>query len=159
SLAWKKSDTRDAPPSFSKQQSDPHAEQPVKDIPKLDIANISDSEDTDSAHLPKIKQSPEWLKPIPNDERSATPEPAWSHVYSLFHKFTDRFIDLMSDVTRVANSDSVMLCCCGEGGRLVVVVVVVVVKIGACVVDDAGLGDERSITGTGVDSRGTKEDA
>ncbi|GKA05847.1 hypothetical protein Tco_0684967 [Tanacetum coccineum] len=58
SLAWKKSDTRDAPSSSSKQQSSPHAEQPVKDIPIPDSANISNSEDTDSAHLPKIKQRP-----------------------------------------------------------------------------------------------------
>ncbi|GKB13862.1 hypothetical protein Tco_0847785 [Tanacetum coccineum] len=33
--------------------------------------------DTDSAHLLKIKQRPKWLKPIPDDERPATPEPAW----------------------------------------------------------------------------------
>ncbi|GJR18413.1 hypothetical protein Tco_0966940 [Tanacetum coccineum] len=45
SSAWKKSDTRDAPSSSSKQQSGPHAEQP--------------------------------LKPIPDDETPATPEPAW----------------------------------------------------------------------------------
>ncbi|GKB48790.1 retrovirus-related pol polyprotein from transposon TNT 1-94 [Tanacetum coccineum] len=66
-----------APSSSFKQQSCPHAEQPVEDIPIPDSANISDSEDTDSAYLPKIKQSPEWLKPIPDDERPATPEPAW----------------------------------------------------------------------------------
>ncbi|GJZ89884.1 zinc finger, CCHC-type, retrotransposon gag domain protein [Tanacetum coccineum] len=77
SSAWKKSDTRDAPSSSSKQQSGPHAEQPVEDIPIQDSDNISDSEDTDSAHLPKTKQRPEWLKPIPDDERPATPEPAW----------------------------------------------------------------------------------
>nr|GEX91693.1 hypothetical protein [Tanacetum cinerariifolium] len=65
------------PPSSSKQQSDPHAEQPVKDILIPDSANISDSEDTDSAHLPKTKQRPEWFKPILNDNRPATPEPAW----------------------------------------------------------------------------------
>ncbi|GJY54027.1 hypothetical protein Tco_0445691 [Tanacetum coccineum] len=77
SSTWKKFDTRDAPSSFSKQQSGPHAEQPVDDIPIPDSANICDSEDTDSAHLPKSKQRLEWLKPIPNDERPATPEPAW----------------------------------------------------------------------------------
>ncbi|GJS64153.1 hypothetical protein Tco_0678717 [Tanacetum coccineum] len=66
-----------APSISSKQQSGPHAEQPVEDIPIPDSANISDSEDTDSAHLPKIKQMPKWLKPIPDDERPATPEPAW----------------------------------------------------------------------------------
>nr|GEZ22996.1 hypothetical protein [Tanacetum cinerariifolium] len=59
SSAWKKSDTRDAPSSSSKQQSNPHAEQPVEDIPMPDTANISDLEDTDSPHLPKIKQRPE----------------------------------------------------------------------------------------------------
>ncbi|GKE86458.1 hypothetical protein Tco_1560200, partial [Tanacetum coccineum] len=47
------------------------------DIGASDSANISDSEDTDSAHLPKIKQRPEWLKPILDDERPATSEPAW----------------------------------------------------------------------------------
>nr|GEU45933.1 integrase, catalytic region, zinc finger, CCHC-type, peptidase aspartic, catalytic [Tanacetum cinerariifolium] len=50
SSAWKKSDTRDDTPSSSKQQSGPHAEQPVKDLPMLETANISDSEDIDSAH-------------------------------------------------------------------------------------------------------------
>ncbi|GKE92197.1 hypothetical protein Tco_1573292, partial [Tanacetum coccineum] len=37
----------------------------------------SDQKDTDSAHLPKTKQRPYWLKPIPDDERPATLEPAW----------------------------------------------------------------------------------
>nr|GFB55848.1 hypothetical protein [Tanacetum cinerariifolium] len=61
----------------SKQQSDHHAKQLVKDIPIPDTANISDSKDTDSAHLPKIKERPKWLKPILDDERLVTPEPAW----------------------------------------------------------------------------------
>nr|GEZ10491.1 hypothetical protein [Tanacetum cinerariifolium] len=39
--------------------------------------NISDSKDTYSAHLPKIKQRPKWLKPVTDDERPATPELAW----------------------------------------------------------------------------------
>ncbi|GJU11812.1 hypothetical protein Tco_1134208 [Tanacetum coccineum] len=75
--AWKKSNTHDAPTRSSKQQSGPHAEQPVEDIPISDSVNISNSEDTDSAHLHKSKQRPEWLRPIPDDERPATPEPAW----------------------------------------------------------------------------------
>ncbi|GKF95313.1 hypothetical protein Tco_0288048, partial [Tanacetum coccineum] len=66
------------------QQSSPHDEQPVEEIPIPDSANISDSEDTSSAHLPYVKPRPEWLKPILEDDRSATPEPAWvihtSHV-------------------------------------------------------------------------------
>nr|GFB35718.1 hypothetical protein [Tanacetum cinerariifolium] len=52
-------------------------------------------------------------------------------------------------VSGIANSNLVALCCCGGGGRVVVVVFVIAVKIGACVVDDAGLRGEKSITGTG----------
>ncbi|GKF34142.1 hypothetical protein Tco_0107342 [Tanacetum coccineum] len=85
SSAWKKSNTRDAPSSSSKQQFGPHDEQPVEDIPIPDSANISDSEDTGSAHLLHVKLRPAWLKPIPEDDRRATPEPAWviptSHVH------------------------------------------------------------------------------
>ncbi|GJR74657.1 hypothetical protein Tco_0087022 [Tanacetum coccineum] len=40
-------------------------------------ANIFDSEDTDSAHLPKIKPRLEWLKPILEEDRPATPEQDW----------------------------------------------------------------------------------
>ncbi|GKE20183.1 hypothetical protein Tco_1431695, partial [Tanacetum coccineum] len=55
SSAWKKSDTKDTPSSSSKHQS----------------------KETDSGHLPKIKQRPEWLRPIPEEDRPATPEPDW----------------------------------------------------------------------------------
>ncbi|GJS88014.1 reverse transcriptase domain-containing protein [Tanacetum coccineum] len=78
SSAWKMTDTRKAPSSSSKQQSGPHAEQPVEDIPMPDTANISELEDTDSAHLPKIKPRSEWLKPILEEDGPETPEPDWS---------------------------------------------------------------------------------
>nr|GEU49577.1 retrovirus-related Pol polyprotein from transposon TNT 1-94 [Tanacetum cinerariifolium] len=70
--------------NYHKRQSDDQDHPPllpnldlIEDIPMPDTANISDSKDTDSAHFPKIKQRPEWLKPLLNDERPATPEPAW----------------------------------------------------------------------------------
>ncbi|GJX39185.1 hypothetical protein Tco_0252488 [Tanacetum coccineum] len=75
--AWKMTDTRQAPSSSSKQLSNPHVEQPVEDIPMHDTANMSDLEDTDFAHLLKIKQRLEWLKPIPEEDRPETPEPDW----------------------------------------------------------------------------------
>ncbi|GKB49832.1 hypothetical protein Tco_0900585 [Tanacetum coccineum] len=59
SSAWKTSDTREAPSSSSKQNSAPHSEQPVEDVPIPDDVNVSDSEDTDTAHLPKIKTRPD----------------------------------------------------------------------------------------------------
>ncbi|GJY09364.1 hypothetical protein Tco_0377549 [Tanacetum coccineum] len=37
----------------------------------------SDHKDTGFAHLPHVKPRPEWLKPIPDDDIPATPEPAW----------------------------------------------------------------------------------
>ncbi|GJS77278.1 hypothetical protein Tco_0727159 [Tanacetum coccineum] len=43
-----------------------------------DTAHMSDSEDTDSAHLPKIKPRLEWLKPILEEDRPETLEPDWS---------------------------------------------------------------------------------
>ncbi|GJR57119.1 hypothetical protein Tco_1499281 [Tanacetum coccineum] len=76
SSAWKTTNTKEAPSSSSKQQSGPHSEQPVKYIPMPDTTSISDSEDTGSAHLPHINLRPEWLKPIPEDDRPTTPEPA-----------------------------------------------------------------------------------
>ncbi|GKB13932.1 hypothetical protein Tco_0847855 [Tanacetum coccineum] len=75
SSAWKTSDTREAPSSSSKQQCGPYSKQPVQDVPMPDTEHISDSEDTDSAPLLKIKPRPEWLKPIPEEDRPATPEP------------------------------------------------------------------------------------
>ncbi|GJT14121.1 hypothetical protein Tco_0861163 [Tanacetum coccineum] len=37
--------------------------------------HISDSEDTDAAHLLKIKTRPDWLKPVPEEEMPKTPKP------------------------------------------------------------------------------------
>ncbi|GKB54235.1 hypothetical protein Tco_0904988 [Tanacetum coccineum] len=56
---------------------DPPPPPPDSDQSKRRRHDAGASEDTDSAHLPKTKQRPEWLKPIPDDERPATPEPAW----------------------------------------------------------------------------------
>ncbi|GJR80330.1 hypothetical protein Tco_0151115 [Tanacetum coccineum] len=63
--------------SSSRQKSAPHSEQPIEDVPILDDVNISDSEDTDTAHLPKIKTRPDWLNPVPKEDLPATLEPDW----------------------------------------------------------------------------------
>ncbi|GJU85843.1 hypothetical protein Tco_1293389 [Tanacetum coccineum] len=77
SLAWKTSNTKEAPSSSSRQKSAPHTEQPVEDVPIPDDVNVSDSEDTDTAHLPKIKTIPDWLKPVLEEDRPTTSEPDW----------------------------------------------------------------------------------
>ncbi|GJT32853.1 hypothetical protein Tco_0923272 [Tanacetum coccineum] len=71
------SDALEAPSSSSKQKSVPHSEQPVEDVPLPNDMDLSDSEDTDTAHLPKIKTIPDWFKPVPEEDRPATLEPNW----------------------------------------------------------------------------------
>ncbi|GJQ99411.1 hypothetical protein Tco_0522396 [Tanacetum coccineum] len=44
--------------------SGPHSEQPVENVPMTDTANISNSKDTNSAHLLKIKQRPEIVEAL-----------------------------------------------------------------------------------------------
>nr|GEZ68205.1 hypothetical protein [Tanacetum cinerariifolium] len=53
------------------------SEQPIDDISILDDIHLSDSEDTNADHLPKIKTRLDWLKPIPEEETSETPKPDW----------------------------------------------------------------------------------
>ncbi|GJS11003.1 putative ribonuclease H-like domain-containing protein [Tanacetum coccineum] len=77
SSALKTSDTKEAPSSFSKQKFVPHSEQPAEEVPIPDDVNISDSEDTNTAHLPKIKTRPDWLNPVPEEDRPETPKPDW----------------------------------------------------------------------------------
>ncbi|GJT24157.1 hypothetical protein Tco_0894094 [Tanacetum coccineum] len=77
SSAWKTSDKREAPSSSSKRKTVPQSEQPIDDVLIPDDVHISDSEDIGVAHLPKIKTRPDWLKPIPEEERPKTPEPDW----------------------------------------------------------------------------------
>ncbi|GJU25557.1 hypothetical protein Tco_1164178 [Tanacetum coccineum] len=48
------------------------------DVPIPDDVHISDTKDTDVVHLPKIKTRPDWLKPVPEEERPKTPEPDWA---------------------------------------------------------------------------------
>nr|GEZ07671.1 hypothetical protein [Tanacetum cinerariifolium] len=59
SSAWKTSDTRETPSSSSKEQSACHSEQLIEDVPIIDNVNVSDSKDTDIAHLPKLKTKPD----------------------------------------------------------------------------------------------------
>ncbi|GJT34283.1 hypothetical protein Tco_0924702 [Tanacetum coccineum] len=75
SSAWKTTDTRDTPSSSSKQKQASPSVLPVDDVSTPHDAHISDLEDTGAAHLPKIKTRPEWLKPVPEEERLETPEP------------------------------------------------------------------------------------
>ncbi|GJZ92057.1 hypothetical protein Tco_0664122 [Tanacetum coccineum] len=80
STGWQITDTRDAVVDSSMHRSDPeseHSEQSSDDIPMQDEGHVSDLEDTDNAHIPKVSTTT-WFKPIPEGERPATPEPEWT---------------------------------------------------------------------------------
>ncbi|GJV05200.1 hypothetical protein Tco_1338769 [Tanacetum coccineum] len=64
--------------------SAPHSEQPVEDVPIPDDMNVSDSEDIDTANLPKIKIRPDWLNPVLEVDKPATPKPDWTGDMSSF---------------------------------------------------------------------------
>ncbi|GJV65100.1 hypothetical protein Tco_1475928 [Tanacetum coccineum] len=46
------------------------------DFAALDM--VSDDEDIGSRHIPRVDLKQDWFKPLSEDERPATPEPAWS---------------------------------------------------------------------------------
>nr|GEV54876.1 reverse transcriptase domain-containing protein [Tanacetum cinerariifolium] len=66
-------DDQDPPPP----PPDLDLKQPVEDVPIPDDMNISDLEDTDTAHIPKIKTRPDWLKPLLEEDRPKTLKPDW----------------------------------------------------------------------------------
>ncbi|GKB82718.1 hypothetical protein Tco_0949613, partial [Tanacetum coccineum] len=73
-------DTTDDVIDSSMHRSEPesgHSEHSSDDVSKQDEGHVSDLEDTDNAHIPKVTAAT-WFKPIPEDERPATPEPEWT---------------------------------------------------------------------------------
>ncbi|GKG43433.1 hypothetical protein Tco_0480117, partial [Tanacetum coccineum] len=80
STGWQITNTRDAGVDSSMHRTDPESEeseeseQSSDDIPTQDEGHISDLEDTDNAHIPKVSTTT-WFKPIPESERPVTPEP------------------------------------------------------------------------------------
>ncbi|GJT26874.1 hypothetical protein Tco_0907149 [Tanacetum coccineum] len=80
STGWQITDTRDAVIDSSMHSSEPksgHFEHSSDDVSKQDEGHVSDLEDTDNAHIPKVKAAT-WFTPIQEDERPATPEPEWT---------------------------------------------------------------------------------
>ncbi|GKB06140.1 hypothetical protein Tco_0834373 [Tanacetum coccineum] len=71
STGWQITDTRDAVVDSSMPRSDTeseHSEQSSDDIPMQDEGHVSDMEDTDNAHIPKVSTTT-WFKPIVGGER------------------------------------------------------------------------------------------
>ncbi|GJZ60528.1 hypothetical protein Tco_0616344 [Tanacetum coccineum] len=76
STGWQITDTREAIIDSSMHRSG-HSEHSSDDVSKQDEGHVSDLEDTDNAHIPKVTAAT-WFKPIPEDEIPATPKPEWT---------------------------------------------------------------------------------
>nr|GEX99364.1 retrovirus-related Pol polyprotein from transposon TNT 1-94 [Tanacetum cinerariifolium] len=44
----------------------------------IDTIHLADDEDSENDHLPKANSRKDWWKPLPEEERPVTPEPAWT---------------------------------------------------------------------------------
>ncbi|GJU47754.1 retrovirus-related pol polyprotein from transposon TNT 1-94 [Tanacetum coccineum] len=81
STAWQITDTRDATIDSSMHRSEPELEyskHSSDDASTRDEGHVSDLEDTNNAYVPKVPDTTTWFKPIPEEERPATPEPEWT---------------------------------------------------------------------------------
>ncbi|GJS03783.1 hypothetical protein Tco_0320291 [Tanacetum coccineum] len=79
SMAWTTSDNRYESASFTTTQETSPTNNLMNDdfIPDEQV-HLSDDEDTGNDHLPKADLRKDWWKPLPEEERPATPEPAWT---------------------------------------------------------------------------------
>ncbi|GJX19876.1 hypothetical protein Tco_0222553 [Tanacetum coccineum] len=76
SMAWTTSDTRFESTDFSAAQALSPTDSLMQDdsIPDEQV-HLSDDEDSRNDHLPKADSQKDWWKPLPEEERPATPEP------------------------------------------------------------------------------------
>ncbi|GKE30778.1 hypothetical protein Tco_1446162, partial [Tanacetum coccineum] len=77
-MAWTTSDTRFESTDFMAAQELSPTDSLMQDdsIPDEQV-HLSDDEDFGNDHLPKADSRQDWWKPLPEEERPATPEPAW----------------------------------------------------------------------------------
>ncbi|GJS47412.1 putative nucleotidyltransferase, ribonuclease H [Tanacetum coccineum] len=79
SMAWTTFDTRFKSTDFTAAQELSPTDSLMQDdsIPDEQV-HLSDDEDSKNDHLPKADSRQDWWKPLPEEERPATPEPAWT---------------------------------------------------------------------------------
>nr|GEW28380.1 putative mitochondrial protein [Tanacetum cinerariifolium] len=79
SMAWTTSDTRYESAGISGTQELSPTDSLIQDdsIPDKQV-HLSDDEDSENDHLPKADSRKDWWKPLPEEERLATPKLAWT---------------------------------------------------------------------------------
>ncbi|GKE20942.1 hypothetical protein Tco_1432454 [Tanacetum coccineum] len=77
-MAWTTSDTRYKPTRVSEaQELSPTDSLMHEDSIPDEQVHLSGDEDSGNDHLPKADSRKDWWKPLPEEERPTTPEPAW----------------------------------------------------------------------------------
>ncbi|GKE81430.1 hypothetical protein Tco_1551430 [Tanacetum coccineum] len=78
SMAWTTSDTRYESADVSRaQELYPTDSLMQNDSIPGEQVHLSDDKDSGNDHLPKADSRKDWWKPLPEEERPVTPEPAW----------------------------------------------------------------------------------
>ncbi|GJU33777.1 hypothetical protein Tco_1182131 [Tanacetum coccineum] len=79
SMAWTTSDTQYESADIPRAQELSPTDYLMQDdsIPEEHVL-LSDDEDSENDHQPKADLRKDWWKPLPEEERPATPEPAWT---------------------------------------------------------------------------------
>ncbi|GJX39928.1 retrovirus-related pol polyprotein from transposon TNT 1-94 [Tanacetum coccineum] len=101
SMAWTTSDTRYESAVVSRAQELSLTDSLMQDdsIPDEQV-HFSDNEDSENDHLPKADSRKDWWKPLPKEERSATPEPTWfipsSNVSAIENNWASVWFQLMN---------------------------------------------------------------
>ncbi|GJT44640.1 hypothetical protein Tco_0953355 [Tanacetum coccineum] len=78
-MAWTTSDTQYESANIPGAQELSPTDYLMQDdsIPEEQV-HLSDEEDSENDHQPKANSRKDWWKPLPEEERPATPEPAWT---------------------------------------------------------------------------------
>ncbi|GJZ71387.1 hypothetical protein Tco_0635238 [Tanacetum coccineum] len=78
-MAWTTSDTQYESADILEAQELSPTDYLMQDdsIPEEQV-HLSDDEDSENDHQPKADSRKDWWKPLPEEERTVTPEPAWS---------------------------------------------------------------------------------
>ncbi|GKA87594.1 hypothetical protein Tco_0809358 [Tanacetum coccineum] len=79
SMVWTKSDTQYESADIPRAQELSPIDYLMQDDSILEEqVHLSDDEDSENDHQPKADSRKDWWKPLPEEERPATPEPAWT---------------------------------------------------------------------------------
>ncbi|GJY22127.1 hypothetical protein Tco_0394693 [Tanacetum coccineum] len=117
SMAWTTSDTRFESTNFTAAQKLTPTDSLMQDDSILDEqVQLSNDEESGNDHLPKTDSRQDWWKPLPEEKRPVTPEPAWTipssncKIWHLTGGLIDRSFILTDMILRLVEKISEHIC-------------------------------------------------